>query len=171
MNMGNRGLKTKELWKNPVYKKMMSNAHIGQKVWNEGLKTGLIPKTAFKKGHQHGINWYEVREKLKGENSPNWIDGRSFKPDYPSVQKQKRRTWKLKNGGSYSYKEWEELKNQYGNICLSCKKSEVLLVPDHIVPLSKGGSSDIDNIQPLCSSCNHKKYNKIIDYRLCESLV
>ncbi len=37
---------------------------------------------------------------------------------------------------------------------------------DHVVPLTKGGTDDIGNIQPLCGACNRKKFVAIIDYRL-----
>lgn len=33
---------------------------------------------------------------------------------------------------------------------------------DHIVPLSIGGSDDIQNKQSLCQKCNNKKSNKYV---------
>lgn len=79
----------------------------------------------------------------------------------------KRRTQKTQAGGFFTDKEWVALKEQYGFSCLCCykKEPEIKLTADHIVPVSKGGTSNIDNIQPLCKSCNCKKHDKIIDYR------
>lgn len=68
----------------------------------------------------------------------------------------------------YTLQEWGYLKQSYNHTCLRCNKREpeIKLTPDHIIPLTKEFSSNsIDNIQPLCVSCNSSKNNKVIDYR------
>lgn len=71
------------------------------------------------------------------------------------------------NGGSFSAAEWEQLKLHCNYACLCCgrKEPEITLTADHVVPVSKGGSSYIDNIQPLCVACNSGKCDRTIDYR------
>lgn len=62
--------------------------------------------------------------------------------------------------GSHTLEEWDALKDSYGNVCAYCGKSKKL-TKDHIIPLSKGGTDYIENIQPLCRNCNSKKHNHI----------
>jgi len=78
-----------------------------------------------------------------------------------------RRAYKRGNGGRYTGAEWLELKAQYHNMCLCCGKKDSVtkLTVDHVIPLSKGGSNAIDNIQPLCLACNLHKGTKSTDYR------
>lgn len=96
-----------------------------------------------------------------GEKHPNWKGGRDA-----SVWGKLRRTRKSQNGGFHTSGEWETLKAQYNWTCPCCGRSEPLvkLTKDHIVPISRGGSDNIENIQPLCHDCNMKKYTSVIKY-------
>lgn len=98
-------------------------------------------------------------EKMKA----HWASGRMTKDVYtPEVRAIRRR----ENGGSHTFGEWETLKAQYNWICPCCREPEKELVQDHIIPLAKGGSDNIENIQPLCRSCNAKKHTAIIRYEI-----
>jgi 5-methylcytosine-specific restriction endonuclease McrA len=79
----------------------------------------------------------------------------------------RRRARKLAAGGSHTEEQWQALKAFYDNKCLCCGQREpaIRLTRDHVIPLTKGGSDSIDNIQPLCARCNAKKNNKKLDYR------
>lgn len=106
----------------------------------------------------------------KGLTSPN--KGRTFpqrsgklhsrwKGGYENtlMLNRKYRANKYGSNGSHTLGDWERLKAQYNWTCPNCKRlePEVKLTEDHIIPLSKGGSNNIENIQPLCGSCNSKK--------------
>jgi 5-methylcytosine-specific restriction enzyme A len=73
----------------------------------------------------------------------------------------------LVNGGDFTGAEWRALKQTQGFACLACgrKEPEIRLSVDHVVPVSKGGSNDISNIQAICLPCNLRKHAKHIDYR------
>jgi 5-methylcytosine-specific restriction endonuclease McrA len=89
-------------------------------------------------------------------------------PDKRAEKDNKRRAFKMGKSGSFSSREWAELKRRYNYTCLRCGRyePEIKLTADHIVPISKGGAGTIENIQPLCKSCNSAKYDDTIDYRL-----
>lgn len=59
------------------------------------------------------------------------------------------------------YKVIKEKFDLLWNKCLICGSIENIEI-DHIIPLSKWGTNDINNLQPLCRSCNGKKWNKIL---------
>ena len=86
---------------------------------------------------------------------------------YAQASSYKRYALKKQAIGMFTLEQWEELKQRYKYTCLACGKKEpnITLTVDHIIPLSKNGTSDINNIQPLCSSCNKSKKDRIIDYR------
>ena len=105
----------------------------------------------------------KMSESHKGEKAYQWKGGVSKVPGYNT---RFRRKIMMNTIGSHTLVEWELLKKQYNYRCPCCGKSEpeIKLTEDHIIPLSRDGSDYIKNIQPLCRSCNSKKYNKIIKY-------
>lgn len=52
--------------------------------------------------------------------------------------------------------------------CCNCSNSteqepNLLLEIDHIMPLSKGGKTEVDNLQTLCWKCNRSKGSKVVE--------
>ena len=84
-----------------------------------------------------------------------------------AVRNANRHALKAKAGGSFTLQEWEALKAHYDYTCLRCgrREPEIELTIDHVVPLSQGGRNSIENLQPLCRTCNLSKNAKTIDYR------
>jgi 5-methylcytosine-specific restriction endonuclease McrA len=119
------------------------------------------------KAVEAGKRWAERNPEKKKASSRQW----ALRPENRPTQNatyNRRRTRVLGNGGSYSAKEWRALQAQYQHTCLCCLKTEpeIKLTADHVIPVVLGGSGNIANIQPLCSSCNFKKGTKTTDYRI-----
>lgn len=99
---------------------------------------------------------------MTGNKHPKWKGG------YENVLRLGRARRARKKGaeGSHTTAEWLALKERYNFTCPCCGKSEpgILLTEDHIQPLSKGGGDNIENIQPLCVSCNSKKKTRTVRY-------
>jgi len=104
----------------------------------------------------------EKERKRQAEYSVRW---KKENPDKNRVNEEKRRKRIIGAGENHTRKQWLELCLRYQNKCLACGSTKNICA-DHIVPLSKGGSDCIDNIQPLCRSCNSRKGVKTIDYRV-----
>lgn len=66
--------------------------------------------------------------------------------------------------GTHTAAEWEALKIVCGSLCVKCGSGDSL-TRDHILPVYLGGSDSIENIQPLCKSCNSSKDPDDRDFR------
>jgi len=137
----------------------ISAALMGNVPWNKG-------KT-FSESHKKKLSEAKIgrpgpwtgkkRPGLTGKNHPRWKGGYENQLHL----NRRRKAQKKANGGNHSLAQWLELKATYQNRCAMCLE-EKKLTADHIVPISLGGSDSIDNIQPLCSSCNASKGNRWI---------
>ena len=79
---------------------------------------------------------------------------------------------KLANGGNTKVKRRKtnftksirhEVFKRDGYKCCECSKTkeETSLEIDHIIPISRGGTDELENLQTLCTACNLAKSNRI----------
>lgn len=139
-------------------KKKIGISGFGRIPWNKNKKFSEEAKRKMSESHKGKIG--------------NWKGGITKNKNYYRWARNKRNRLKRSNlsGSFHTFGEWEMLKKQYGFMCPCCKKKEPFigrfksLTEDHIIPLSKGGSDYIENIQPLCQRCNCEKHTKIIKF-------
>ena len=130
---------------------------------NQYTKAGSTRITHCKRGHEFTTENTIMRK----DGSRKCKECQRLRVQDPVVRvaiMARRRTRKTNAGGSFTAKEFVNLCNYYGNVCLCCNK-KLPLTADHVIPVYKGGTSDISNIQPLCRICNSKKGIRTIDYR------
>ena len=135
----------------------------------------------FPKEHFCGYK-YKFREKIKAkidaqnreisrrqaaiyesiEEKKRYLKQKEFlKKEQEKKEQEKKERLKTLRKDRYISKDvqievWEIYKGQ----CVECGAKEKLEY-DHIIPVSKGGSNSVKNIQLLCQSCNRKKSDKI----------
>jgi len=63
-------------------------------------------------------------------------------------------------GTLHGYEVREYLLEKWGRKCTYCKKENIPLQIDHIVPKSRGGSDRVDNLTLACGCCNQLKGNQ-----------
>lgn len=109
--------------------------------------------------------WAKNNSSKRNVSTKKWknsVKGKIAVSEYNRKTKIKRKNIH----GYHSAQQWADLKRNHNYMCVCCWKIEPLikLTRDHIVPVSKGGTDDISNIQPLCQSCNSRKKTKTIKY-------
>jgi hypothetical protein len=138
-----------------------------QKKWREANRKELNAMVAAwaKKNKKrtkanNAARYQRDKVRIKARNKAH----RQANPIAANARTHKRRAAKTKAGGTYTSAQWIVLCNKYGNRCLCCNNKR-RLTPDHVIPIVKGGTSNISNIQPLCMPCNAHKHTGTTDFR------
>lgn len=162
-------------------KKHKASIALKSKIWKQS-ESGRISTSKYRLRHKEQINrtiseWRKRNRDRVIKNQRNWLSrhpeksfqySKKYRTSHPEqVTKSSRARRELfKNiEGDFNLSEWEEICNKFQNRCLYCERDSVKLTIDHVVPVSRGGSNYITNIQPLCKNCNSKKGKKILDFR------
>ena len=103
----------------------------------------------------------------EGFTSYSWYDI----PTYCSVRcgrksgRARRRALESGSSGTYTQAELVKKWIAVGRCCTYCREPHTLdlIEPDHVVPLSKGGSNSIANVVPSCRGCNGDKRDLLIE--------
>ncbi len=117
-----------------------------------------------KEGHKAWVLAHpEQRREQQKQAYDRW---KKANPAIVSLHRQvnKARSRSSSSDDAFSKDDWLVLCQEYDGRCACCR-IRFDLTPDHIVPVVKGGCSHIENIQPLCLTCNMKKGTKIIFYK------
>ena len=61
--------------------------------------------------------------------------------------------------GSHTAAEWRNILELYGEVCIFCGGNYE--VKEHLIPISKGGRDDANNVVPACGRCNNFKRAKL----------
>lgn len=144
-------------------KKKMSLARIGKKLSSETRKKMSGRKCPW-------LSVYSLEHSM--EKHWNWKGGVSKEKNYINdqvIRRQKKLKELKRLGSSHTQLEWEQLIRDTGNKCVCCLGNGKL-TKDHIIPISRGGSDSIGNLQPLCLDCNVHKNAKTINYLNTDAL-
>lgn len=118
------------------------------------LMRGRIHRVVDEKKESFDLN--EIIDVLKSIDSSKLIDGRRFYSGevWKSIERVER--------AKVSNELRQEIFERDGFTCVICGSTEKeSLEIDHIMPISKGGKTEPDNLQTLCHDCNIRKGNDI----------
>lgn len=84
------------------------------------------------------------------------------------VKRQARARRRAREAGAVGCYTWAEVARKWmdnGKVCHYCRAPFALadIEPDHVVPLSKGGSDSIVNVVPSCHGCNCDKRDLMLN--------
>lgn len=118
------------------------------------LTRGRIHRVVDEKKESFDLN--EIIDVLKSIDSSKLIDGRRFYSGkvWKSIERVER--------AKVSNELRQEIFERDGYTCVICGSTEKeSLEIVHIMPISKGGKTEPDNLQTLCHDCNIRKGNDI----------
>lgn len=157
-----------------ICKLKFEEKHFNQRYCSEECKgearKGVVKKyKQSKKGLKSRQRWYKnprrvaVEKRYRSKPKARALMVKRV-DKYHKKHPKKWRRWQKeyayrRRGCNAGYMDWNAVK-ELEDLCVDCGTTQDLTI-DHIIPLSKSGTNQIDNLQILCRSCNARKGNRI----------
>ncbi len=109
-------------------------------------------------------SFYAEHKAKVQERNRKWKESNPERNNYNRRMENRLRKYRVKNAaGKFTVKEWESKVKEYNSCCAYCSQSIIddEITIDHVMPLSKSGTNNIDNLVPSCLPCNVRKYNSV----------
>jgi 5-methylcytosine-specific restriction endonuclease McrA len=159
-----KGKSSYQRWcKNPVKKEIDKKYMQTEKA----KKKAVIRSTRALKNNQSLQEKKRIRDRLFAKTEYGRELNNNAKRKYAHTEKGRTIMLQCKyrrrnySAGKFDMEAWKEKLESLHYKCQMCGTDERITI-DHIIPLSKGGTNHIDNLQPLCHSCNSSKNNKLM---------
>jgi len=114
------------------------------------------------KEHMHFMSRCKKCSADKQKNNPKRNETiRNWDNNHPEAYAKKmlrRYEMLLNNGNTLTNDEWQENLKYFDYSCAYCG-SDKSITKDHVIPLTKGGTTSKCNVIPACNSCNTSKLN------------
>lgn len=99
------------------------------------------------------------REKNRDKVAEQSMEWRRSNPEKVRVYDRNKKLKRKGAEGSHTPEDVQKLRKYQGYKCAECKSSIAdSYHVDHIMPLSKGGTNYVSNLQILCPACNMEKH-------------
>lgn len=106
------------------------------------------------------------KDKLYREKNKEYIfikkkHYREENPEKFRIFRQSRRTKQKSLPATLTNEQWQFIREHFNETCAYCGTQDVKLTIEHFIPVSRLGELTINNVLPVCSSCNSSKGNKL----------
>ena len=148
----------KKAWADPVRRNKLSERHRQYckrlRQTQEGAQQIRDRAKRFLDSKRNDEKWKYSERNRRTEWYKRTIAKRRI---YARINSHKRRVL-IQTGGNHTEEEIALLRKQQGNKCNACHRSLTKRFEiDHIMPVSRGGTNSIENLELLCRRCNRSK--------------
>lgn len=137
--------------------KEMINEKSRQHYIKNKVKIGIIHRQYHEKNKVKYLAYSKKYRDINKEKIAITIKLWNLKnPDKARINSAKQLSLKHGLPATFTVDQWKQIKIYFNNKCAYCGK-ELPLTQDHFKALSEGGEYTINNIIPVCQSCNSSK--------------